>query len=358
MGSTGGLHGLTEAQRQRPDVVLIGVTAATASQALDLCRCIRADPHLMHTPLLMIAAEDLSADHRAEALAAGFNGYLLEPVHARELLAYVKGLVHAPEGLVRTDGRQSSVSAATLRVEAPKASETAPDRFLRRLAMDLRAGQEERRRMARALHDGLGQNLAALKMDLSMLRRQVERQEPIELQGLLDALSSALGLVDRSVEVLRGLAAELSLDSIESPSLAQEVESLVRDFRWRTGKPCKLTMEGLTAVTHTPATLALLTVLREVLAAAAHSAGPRQAVRVHLGLVEDLIELRAEDREGRLAAALEGSADRSAALLRAVEQVVALGGRVEPVRRCGPGSQIVVTMPVPLAKRSRAKRGR
>lgn len=355
-GSTEDLHGVVEAQRQQPDVILVGAAPDSASQVLHLCRCIRADPQLAHTPMLMLVEAGVSAEERAEALVAGINGYLLEPVHPRELLAYVGLLVQArwpaephetallpPEALPKPVGMSRTSSEVST--------------FLQRLARQLRTGHEEQRRLARDLAEGLGQELAALKMEISLLRRQVERQNVLEAEHLLTALASTLTSVDNAVEILRRLVKDLPAESVETKTVVQVAESYVADFRRRTGLRCKLTVNNLGAVPKTAEVWALLTVLREALAVVAPDASPRQALTVHLeALGDEWIELRISDREGRLGKALEHVESCTSSLQEAVERVVALGGHVEPVRRCGPGSMVSVVMPFPSAQQPKRKR--
>lgn len=352
-GSTEDLHGVVEAQRQQPDMILVSVVPGSAAQASHLCRCIRADPKLAYTPMLMIVEAGVSAEDRAEVLAAGVNGYLLEPVLPRELLVYVDLLVRAhrpPEA----PGPTLLPGKAPMPGETSRAS-TEINPFLRRLARRLRIGHEEHRRLAHDLADGLGQELAALKLELSLLRRHLERQEVLEPQDLLATLASAITSVDNALETLRRLAKDLPIESAKATTIAQAVESYVADFRQRTGLRCKLVVDGLNVAPKTAEVWALLAVLREALAAAALDAGPHQAFTVHLEVLErNWIELRISDREGHLGKALEYSESHLPSLRKAVEQVVALGGHVEPVRRCGPGSMVSVVVPfssVPHPKR-------
>lgn len=360
-GSTEDLHGVAEAQRQQPDVILVGAAPDSASQVLHLCRCIRADPELAHTPMLMLVEGGVSAEERAEALVAGVNGYLLEPVHPRELLAYVGLLVQARRPA------EAHETALLLPEALPKpakvsrtSSEVAP--FLQRLARQLRAGHEEQRRLVRDLAEGLGQELVALKMELSLLRRQVERQNALEAEHLLTTLASISASVDNTVETLRRLVKDLPVASVETKTVLQIAESYVADFRRRTGLRCKLMVNGLDTVPKTAEVWALLTVLREALAMAASDTSPRQALTVHLEtLGGEWIELRISDREGRLGRALEHKASEhvescASSLREALERVVALGGHVEPVRRCGPGSMVSVTVPFPSVQQPRRKR--
>jgi len=96
---------------------------------------------------------------------------------------------------------------------------------LRRLSSRLMTMQDdERRRIARELHDGLGQEMVALKMMLSSLTRQ--GGEPLK-----ERVAEAMGVIDRATQQIR------SLSHLLHPPLLDEV-GLMSALRWY--------LEGLT----------------------------------------------------------------------------------------------------------------
>lgn len=96
---------------------------------------------------------------------------------------------------------------------------------LRRLSSRLMTMQDdERRRIARELHDGLGQEMVALKMMLSTITRQGP-------DSLNDRVSEAMAVIDRATQQIR------SLSHLLHPPLLDEV-GLLSALRWY--------LEGLT----------------------------------------------------------------------------------------------------------------
>jgi signal transduction histidine kinase len=77
---------------------------------------------------------------------------------------------------------------------------------LRQLSAHLQgAREEERTRIAREIHDELGQALTALKMDLSGLQRSLDRQTPV----IQEKLMSMSQVIDTTVQSVRRIATEL-----------------------------------------------------------------------------------------------------------------------------------------------------
>lgn len=102
---------------------------------------------------------------------------------------------------------------------------------LRSLAAYLQELRErERTRIAREVHDQLGQTLTALKMELSWLRKQLAR-EPGPLTESLESLSD---LVDDAVNSVQTVCAELRPCILDDFGLAAAIEWQTQEFRRRT----------------------------------------------------------------------------------------------------------------------------
>ncbi len=89
---------------------------------------------------------------------------------------------------------------------------------------------DEAKRIAREIHDDLGQNLSALKMDLEMAAAHAGQDNPDTSSKTSEKISSAQCLVNRCLESVRQLCSELRLSSLEDLPLDEAVRTTVREF--------------------------------------------------------------------------------------------------------------------------------
>src|SRR5207342_2922279 len=91
------------------------------------------------------------------------------------------------------------------------------------------AEEAERRRIARELHDGVGQNLSVLSMNLGIA---LDRAILPEVQA---RLSDSLVLVESTVQVIENVMADLRPPLLEEYGLGAALERHAADFSRRTG---------------------------------------------------------------------------------------------------------------------------
>lgn len=98
--------------------------------------------------------------------------------------------------------------------------------------------EEERTRIAREVHDDLGQALTALKLDLASLGRKLGRAP-----GFGRRVSDMLAHVDATIATVRMIATELRPGVLDNLGMVAAVEWQAADFQRRTGVPCVVTVE-------------------------------------------------------------------------------------------------------------------
>jgi DNA-binding response OmpR family regulator len=75
----------------RPDLILLDLMMPEPD-GFKLCRMLRADPHFMFTPIIIVTALD-DNDSRVVAFGAGANDYITKPFHSSELVQRIKKLI-------------------------------------------------------------------------------------------------------------------------------------------------------------------------------------------------------------------------------------------------------------------------
>lgn len=145
-------------------------------------------------------------------------------------------------------------------------------RALARRVEDVR--EEESQRIARELHDELGQALTIIKLDATALRRKLEHDAP----ALIPKVTNIITLVDEMSGLARRIATELRPQLLDDLGLAAAVESLARQFAKRTGIACHVETPEETKHVPRPVALVLFRVLQEMLTNVARHASAQTVV--------------------------------------------------------------------------------
>jgi signal transduction histidine kinase/ligand-binding sensor domain-containing protein len=95
--------------------------------------------------------------------------------------------------------------------------------------------EDERKRVARELHDELGQQLAALRMEVSVVRSRAANGAPVER----DHLDPFIVRLDRLVKTMRTLVSQLRPPALDG-GLAPALQWLAAEFSQTTGVPCSV----------------------------------------------------------------------------------------------------------------------
>ncbi|WP_241672973.1 sensor histidine kinase [Lacisediminimonas profundi] len=99
--------------------------------------------------------------------------------------------------------------------------------------------EDERKRIAREIHDDLGQSLMALRIDISMLEARTAHSHPL----LNQKAGQVLRHIDAAIKSVRSIINNLR-PSVLDLGLHAALEWQVGQFQRRTGISCELSMEG------------------------------------------------------------------------------------------------------------------
>jgi PAS domain S-box-containing protein len=200
--------------------------------------------------------------------------------------------------------------------------------------------EQEKSRIARELHDELGQALTALKMDVTWLRGHVPAgDEP--LSGKLDDIEA---LLDGTVAATRRISADLRPLVLDDLGLGPAVEWLVQKFTERNGIPCELELGAPDLELRDPHASAVFRILQESLTNAARHARASR-VEVSINVDREAVELSVRD-DGRGFSPDDPRKPGSYGLMGLRERAYLLGGEVSIASEPSRGTTIAVRIPL------------
>lgn len=222
---------------------------------------------------------------------------------------------------------------------------------LRLLAAHLQnVREEERTRIAREVHDELGQMITGLKMDLSWIEKRLPEIADVVAREPVAAKAKAMSeLLDRTVKTVRKIASELRPGVLDDLGLVPAIEWQARDWQARTGIECQVSA-SLEGVTVSPErSTALFRIFQEVLTNVARHA---QATRVRARISADdgWLVMEVQDN-GRGITEEDQCRTRSFGMLGMRERATLLGGKF--VVTGEPGAGTAVRVRIPLAEEAR-----
>lgn len=239
----------------------------------------------------------------------------------------------------------------TERKEAEGAMRVAYER-LRDLTLRLQTVEEtERKRIAREIHDELGQTLTAMKLDIGWIRKRLTAEGgPWPQAEALEKVRSLAGLVDGAMDSMRRVAAALRPRVLDDLGLAAALEWQSSEFQARTGIRCELSISPTIAAAQIDPACAttLFRIAQELLTNTARHA---QASKVGIALTQEEGKLVLEVHDdGKGISEEEIQKPPSLGLLGVRERATLLGGECAIHGEPGKGTTVVVKLPIPTAK--------
>ena len=210
-----------------------------------------------------------------------------------------------------------------------------------------RAVEEERRRIARELHDEFGQALTGLKFDLAWFgTRLTQSSAPTGRVDLLNKVQAMSGSVDALLESVRATAAALRPAILDDLGLVPALECLVTTFQLRTGAQCTLDVAPELSSIALPSetSTALFRIAQELLTNVMRHAGASH-VRMRLYQGDDKMTLEVTDNGKGITCERMTTPD-SFGLQGMKERVSLLGGHFHIVGTPGVGTSACASMPV------------
>jgi signal transduction histidine kinase len=203
--------------------------------------------------------------------------------------------------------------------------------------------EEERMKLARDLHDALGQSLTGLKMDLAYIRKLLGGDEGP--QEAADSIRRMMGVLDGTISSVRNIAMELRPGMVDDLGLAESIRWYANEFSKRSRLPVSVRIRNAPELLSPEHALSVFRIAQEALTNIARHAAATQVrigLRVNNGklilvVTDDGVGLEASATTGKNALGIVGMRERAAAL----------GGTLTVRSRPGRGCTVSAEIPFP-----------
>jgi PAS domain S-box-containing protein len=326
-----------------------------------------------HIVLFNVAAEAMFGCPRQEAVGAPLAWFIPERMregHADHVRRFGEsgtvsrrmGVMRIVTGL-RRNGEEFPIDASisqvnehgmkfytvilrdvTARVQAEAALKRSQQELLELGAAADVAREQEKNRIARELHDELGQALTMLQMDVAWCKQKLPAGEG-EFARRLEKMA---GLLGGTVAATRRIAADLRPLLLDDLGLLPAVESLVENFIQRTGVPCELVVSNPAMQLPGAHSTAVFRVVQEALTnVAKHANAKHVEVAIEQRSTEVTVSIR---DDGRGFSSQEPRKSGSFGLIGVRERAYLLGGDASIASVPDKGTCIELRLPIMTAE--------
>ncbi|HEY0847915.1 MAG TPA: response regulator [Noviherbaspirillum sp.] len=334
-------------------VILLDVSMP-GMDGFETAEAIHSHPRSASVPIIFITAHYSDEMHRLKAYQKGAVDYLFTPIIPQILQTKVSVFVELARNNLQLrrqtleleklnedlkQQRQLDLEHINERKQAEEALRQSQEELRQLASYQERIKEDERKRIAREIHDELGQNLLALRIDIAMLHARTANTHPKlnkKVHSVLDHIDSTMKAMRAIINNLRPTVLDLGLNAA--------IEWQVKEFQRRTGIACELEMADMELTIDDNRATALFRILQESLNNVfRHARATRAKIRLdHHG---DKLMMRVADNGVGIFPGCRRKAN-SFGLVGIKERVSTLGGTLAIETAQDAGTSITVSIPL------------
>src|SRR5258706_192160 len=281
------------------------------------CLEVRKSEKFSAIPFIVYTSTYTSPSDEKTALDLGADKFIKKPASTAQILQALEDVTKgtrqraAPAGSVDELGLMKEYSerlvakleqqnweleAQSVSLRRKEADLTNSHAQLRALALRLQAAREEERiRIARELHDGLGSMLTGIEIGLTWMRTVMEgKVKKLPRRALVHKIVQLDGLICDTTVRVRELCRELRPSILDDLGLIPAIEWQAHEFEDRTGIRCEPKNEMKEITTTPEESTAVFRIFQEILTNVARHA---HASRVHVSLKKSGANLELEVKD-------------------------------------------------------------
>jgi two-component system sensor histidine kinase UhpB len=288
-------------------------------------------PRVMEKWSVDMAAGEPSEDEMRLRRADGvYRSFLVRTVPLRD----------EQEGIVKWYGTATDIEDR-MRAEDALRRSAAEHQALSRRLVELQ--ESERRQLSRELHDRVGQNLTALKINLDILQTGLAPNGSDEVRARVGVSAT---LLEATMDTIENVMSELRPPMLDDHGLAAALDWHAINFSKRTGIAVAVRASETAGRPAPQVEIALFRIAQEALNNVAKHAGARR-VEIALGHANGECVMSVED-DGIGFHGMEGTADKpkpGLGLVTMRERAQAVGGRFDVRALSARGTRLTVRVP-------------
>jgi PAS domain S-box-containing protein len=255
-------------------------------------------------------------------------------------LAHTEDLEVGEQTIRWVESLANYVAALTARKRSEEELRTSREQLRELSRWTQSAVEEERKRIAREIHDELGQELSLLQLELGMIREGLPSEEE-EIRG---RLLSMTGQIDAAIRSVQKISTDLRPTLLDNLGLVAAVEWAVKEFEKRSGIPCRLSVTPPDFQLDQERSTALFRILQEALTNVLRHA---HASRVDVRLSKERAAVELQIRDDGLGIPVERITDtKSVGLTGIRERVHPWGGTVAITGSPEKGTEVAIKVPL------------
>ena len=297
-------------------------------------------------PVVATHVQDLP-EYRSKMMlrtrAQTFVGY---PMRVGQKVVGCLNLVHTQNVEISNDTKQwieGLANYAAVLTERKRAEEElrASREQLRELSRSTQSAiEEERKRIAREIHDQLGQELSLLQLELGLIQDGIPNAE----KDLRAKAKSMTRLIDSAIRSVQKISTDLRPTLLDNLGLGAAVDWATREFQKRTKTRCQVSIEPPDLKVDQERSTAFFRILQETFTNILRHA---RASRVEVRLEKHKGAVVLNVTDNGIGIPLHRITDpKSVGLTGMRERVLPWGGSVAISRKPDKGTEIIVTIPL------------
>ncbi|GIZ50622.1 ATP-binding response regulator [Noviherbaspirillum aridicola] len=232
-------------------VILLDVSMPNMD-GFETAEAIHSHPRSASIPIIFVTAHYADEMHRLKGYQRGAVDYLFTPIIPQILRTKVAVFVELAKKNLQLQHQKQALELLNRELQeqrkqdlehinerrlAEEALRQSQEELRQLASYQERIKEDERKRIAREIHDELGQNLLALRIDIAMLHARTGATHPKlnkKVHGVLDHIDSTMKAMRAIINNLRPTVLDLGLNAA--------IEWQVKEFQRRTGIACELLM--------------------------------------------------------------------------------------------------------------------